>query len=159
MYADALLLLFELADREDERFQLAAARWHARFVLEAGLPLREAEGVMTLLCRLRGADRLVVRRRLLATGRAGRPDDEGDPLRCVTWRSRRGDAAMPDYRYELRRGDEVIATGHLSREQLLEVGDRITIGSRTGIVRDVEPLLGEHELRLVVQLTRDEFSD
>jgi hypothetical protein len=26
MYADALLLLFELADREDERFQLAAAR-------------------------------------------------------------------------------------------------------------------------------------
>ena len=66
---------------------------------------------------------------------------------------------MPDYRYELRRGDEVIAPGHLSREQLLEVGDRITIGSRTGIVRDVEPLLGEHELRLVVQLTRDEFGD
>jgi hypothetical protein len=29
MYADALLLLFELADKEDERFQLAAARWHA----------------------------------------------------------------------------------------------------------------------------------
>ena len=64
---------------------------------------------------------------------------------------------MPDYRYELRRGDEVIATGHLSREQPLEVGDRITIGSRVGIVRVVEPLLGEHELRLVVQLTRDEF--
>ena len=50
-YADALLLVFELADREDERFQVAAARWHARFEL----------------CRLRGADRLVVRRRLLAT--------------------------------------------------------------------------------------------
>ena len=66
MYADGLLLLFELADREDERFRQAAAGWHARFVLEAGLPLREAEGVMTLLCRLRGADRLVVRRRLLA---------------------------------------------------------------------------------------------
>jgi adenosylmethionine-8-amino-7-oxononanoate aminotransferase len=66
MYADGLLLVFELADREDERFQLAAARWHARFVLEAGLLLREAEGVMTLLCRLRGADRQVVRRRLLA---------------------------------------------------------------------------------------------
>ena len=63
MYADALLLLFELVDREDERFQVAAARWHARFVLEAGLALREAESVMTLLCRLRGADR----RRLLAT--------------------------------------------------------------------------------------------
>lgn len=65
---------------------------------------------------------------------------------------------MPDYRYELRRGAEVIATGHLSREQPLEVGERITIGSQAGIVRDVEPLLGEHELRLVVQLTRDELS-
>src|SRR5437867_12244230 len=54
MFADALLLLFEMADREDERFQSAAARWHARFVLEAGLPLREAEAVMTLLCRMRG---------------------------------------------------------------------------------------------------------
>jgi hypothetical protein len=62
---------------------------------------------------------------------------------------------MPDYRYELRRGDEVIATGHFSREQPLEVGERIAIGSRSGIVRDVEPLLGEHELRLVVQLTRE----
>jgi hypothetical protein len=58
-----------------------------------------------------------------------------------------------------RRGDggEVIATGHLSREQPLEVGERIPIGSYTGIVRDVEPLLGEHELRLVVQLARDEL--
>jgi hypothetical protein len=32
------------------------------------------------------------------------------------------------YRYELRRGDEVIATGHLHHEQSLEVGDRIQIG-------------------------------
>lgn len=63
---------------------------------------------------------------------------------------------MADYRYELRRGEEVIATGHLSREQPLEVGDRIAIGGHMGVVRDVEPLLGEHELRLVVQLTRDE---
>jgi hypothetical protein len=60
------LLLFEMADREDERFQAAAARWHARLVLEAKLPLREAEAVMGSLCRLRGADRLVVRRRFLA---------------------------------------------------------------------------------------------
>ncbi len=48
---------------------------------------------------------------------------------------------MPDYRYELRRGEDLIATGHLSRDQPLEVGDRITIGSRAGIVRDVEPCL------------------
>jgi hypothetical protein len=65
---------------------------------------------------------------------------------------------MPEYRYELRRREEVIATGHVSRELPLDVGDRIALGSRTGSVRDVEPLLGEHELRLVVQLTRDESS-
>jgi hypothetical protein len=55
-----------------------------------------------------------------------------------------------DYRYELRRGDEVVATGHLSREQPLEIGDRLKISGQPGIVRTIEPLLGEHELRLVV---------
>ena len=65
---------------------------------------------------------------------------------------------MPEYRYELRRGDELIATGHLSREHPFEIGARITIGGQTGIVRTVEPLLGERELRLVVQLLRDEPS-
>lgn len=29
---------------------------------------------------------------------------------------------MPEYRYELRHGDEVIATAHLSGEQPFEVG-------------------------------------
>jgi hypothetical protein len=72
LYPDAPLLLYEMADREDGRFQVAAARWHARFVLEAKLPLCDAETVMSLLGRLRGADRLVVRRRpLLAAERAG----------------------------------------------------------------------------------------
>jgi hypothetical protein len=37
------------------------------------------------------------------------------------------------YRYELRRGNEVVATGHLSHEQSLEVGDRIQIGSQAGV--------------------------
>jgi len=60
-----------------------------------------------------------------------------------------------DYRYELRRGDEVVATGHLSREEPLEIGDRLPIGGREGIVRTIEPLLGERELRLVVQLVRE----
>jgi len=60
-----------------------------------------------------------------------------------------------DYRYELRRGDEVVATGHLRREEPLEVGDRLEINGQPGIVRTVDPLLGEHELRLVVQLVRD----
>jgi hypothetical protein len=64
---------------------------------------------------------------------------------------------MADYRYELRRGDVVIATGRFSRERPLEVGERVTIGSRIGIIRSVEPLLGESELHLVVQLTREEL--
>jgi hypothetical protein len=65
---------------------------------------------------------------------------------------------MPDYRYELRRGEQVIATGHLCREQPLEVGERIAIGGQSGIVRATEPLLHERELRLVVQLWRDDRS-
>jgi hypothetical protein len=60
-----------------------------------------------------------------------------------------------DYRYELRRGDEVVATGHLHREEPLDVGDRLEVGGKVGIVRTIEPLLGERELRLVVQLVRD----
>jgi hypothetical protein len=51
------MLSFEMADKEDERFHAAAASWHGRFVLEANLPLREAEGVMTLLRRVRGDHR------------------------------------------------------------------------------------------------------
>jgi hypothetical protein len=60
-----------------------------------------------------------------------------------------------DYRYELRRGDELVATGHLRREDPLEVGDRLGIGGQLGIVRTIAPLLGEREVRLVVQLVRD----
>jgi hypothetical protein len=60
-----------------------------------------------------------------------------------------------EYRYELRRGEEVLATGHLVWEQPLEVGERVVIGGREGIVRAIEPLLGELELRLVVQLVRE----
>ena len=42
-----------------------------------------------------------------------------------------------------------------SREQPLEVGEHLVIGSRPGIVRSIEPLFRERELRLVVQLTRE----
>ena len=58
---------------------------------------------------------------------------------------------MPGYRYELRLGEEVIATGHLSREEALEVGERLTIGTHSGIVRSVEPLLHERELHQAEQ--------
>jgi hypothetical protein len=60
-----------------------------------------------------------------------------------------------DYRYELRRGEEVVATGHLTRDRPFEVGERIEIGGSVGTVRAVEPVLGERELRLVVQLWRE----
>jgi hypothetical protein len=59
---------------------------------------------------------------------------------------------MPRYRYELRRGETIVATGHLERPDALEIGDRLEIGGHAGIVRAVEPLLREQEQRLVVQL-------
>jgi hypothetical protein len=47
----------------------------------------------------------------------------------------------------------VVATGHLSPEQPLEVGDRIEVGGQHAIVRTT-PLLGDRELRLVLRLLR-----
>jgi hypothetical protein len=60
-----------------------------------------------------------------------------------------------EYRYELRRGNEIVATGLLSHEQPLEVGQRVETAGQTGIVRTVEPILGQRELRLIVQLRRE----
>ena len=62
---------------------------------------------------------------------------------------------MPDYRYEMRRGDELVATGHLSNEQPLQVGQTLTLGSRTSVVRSIEPQLHHQELQLVLQLGSD----
>ena len=67
----------------------------------------------------------------------------------------RSTVAGVEYRYELRRADEVVVTGHVNYEQPLEIGDRIEIGGQPGIVRTVEPLPGEREARLVVQLLLD----
>ncbi len=66
--------------------------------------------------------------------------------------------ALFEYRYELLRGEELIATGRLAREgeEPLVVGERVEIGASPGIVRSVEPVLGERALRLVVQLLRSE---
>jgi hypothetical protein len=64
---------------------------------------------------------------------------------------------VPEYRYELRRGDQVVATGHLALDRPLEIGERVVIGSQPGIVRSIDPLLGERELRLVVQLLREDI--
>jgi hypothetical protein len=59
------------------------------------------------------------------------------------------------YRYELCRGEEVIATGRMTRGCAFEVGERVTVGGRLGVVRLVEPVLRERELHLVIQLFRD----
>jgi hypothetical protein len=63
---------------------------------------------------------------------------------------------LVEYRYELRRGEEVVATGRLVEERPFEVGERVVIGGRTGIARVIEPILGVREQRLVVQLLRDD---
>ena len=59
--------------------------------------------------------------------------------------------ALLNYRYEVRRGGEIVATGRLSHEPL-EPGDSVVVGGGPGVVRTVEPILGETELRLVVEL-------
>jgi hypothetical protein len=56
------------------------------------------------------------------------------------------------YRYELRRGDEIVATGHLTNEEPLEIGQTLRIGISEGVIRTIEPLVRDSELRIVVQL-------
>lgn len=70
-FSDALLLLIELADRDDPRFPDAAARWHVHFVFEAGLSLTDSEMMLSMLSGMRGANRLVLRRLLERVERAG----------------------------------------------------------------------------------------
>jgi hypothetical protein len=47
----------------------------------------------------------------------------------------------------------VVATGHLTRETPLEVGEKLAIGGSCGIVRSIDPTIGGRELRLVIQIT------
>ena len=56
------------------------------------------------------------------------------------------------YFYELRQAERVIATGRLSRERPLEVGERIALSERVGIVGSIEATLEPNEQRLVIQL-------
>jgi hypothetical protein len=59
-----------------------------------------------------------------------------------------------EYEYELRKGSEVIATGLLSEERPLAVGDRLTVGQNRGIVRAVIPKLGGQPTRVTVEVER-----
>jgi len=59
------------------------------------------------------------------------------------------------YLCELRRGDQIIATGHLNHDRTLEVGERISVAGHTGIVREIIPGIGHNPARLIVELLPD----
>jgi len=56
------------------------------------------------------------------------------------------------YLYELRRGDQIVATGHLSNDTKLLTGSQISIGTHTGTVRSITPISGQNESRLIIDL-------
>lgn len=60
------------------------------------------------------------------------------------------------FRYELRSGDQILATGHLSVAQPLQVGDELTLGAKRGTVAEITPIPGSHESRLVIKLAANE---
>ena len=77
------------------------------------------------------------RRRCPTTASVGNPCIQGFCASGLTARSVGprivlSPVAGVGYRYELRRGDEVVATGHLNHEQSLEVCDRVQIGGQPG---------------------------
>ncbi len=56
------------------------------------------------------------------------------------------------YRYTLRRGDEIVATGHLLSEHPLEIGEQLSVGPHRGEVVAVEPSLDGLEEQLTLDL-------
>jgi hypothetical protein len=56
------------------------------------------------------------------------------------------------YRYELRRGNDLLATGHITFDHQLEVGERVEMGGSTALVESLQPTLHDQELQLTVQL-------
>jgi hypothetical protein len=63
--------------------------------------------------------------------------------------------ASTNYRYELRRGDSITATEHISYETPLRVADSITIGTARGVVRELGPKRPDGEFRLLIDLLTD----
>jgi hypothetical protein len=57
------------------------------------------------------------------------------------------------YRYELRRGDVIVATGHLTSPMPLRAGESIEIGGQDGEVETIEPLRRDTSMRMVVRLS------
>ena len=63
--------------------------------------------------------------------------------------------ATTNYSYELRRGDSITATGRISYETALNVGDPITIGTAHGVVRAIGPRHPDGEVRLLIELVTE----
>ena len=61
---------------------------------------------------------------------------------------------MPNYTYELRQGDAIVATGYLSRDVPFEVGERVRFDDREGIVQSIAATLDPGVERVVIQLLR-----
>jgi hypothetical protein len=60
----------------------------------------------------------------------------------------RGSTAVGDYKYELRDGDAVIATGRIQLEVQPRPGDTMSLGSQPVVVEDVLRLGGTPRLIL-----------
>jgi hypothetical protein len=128
---------------------------HARGLTDSLLDLRHSPAALSGACRarpLRGLGDTVKGPRLCGP----LPHAETPPANRGTFTSTAGvEQAVPNYHYELRRADVVVATGRLNREEPFEVGEAVVIGGHPGIVRAVYPQLVRHAQRVVVQLTVD----
>jgi hypothetical protein len=115
---------------------------HARGLTDSLLDLRHSPAVLSGACRartLRGLGDTVKGPRLCAP----LPHAETPPANRGTFTSTAGvEQAVPNYHYELRRVDVVVATGRLNREEPFEVGEAVVIGGQPGIVHAVYPQTG-----------------
>ncbi len=57
------------------------------------------------------------------------------------------------YRYAFVHGEQIIATGYLTQETMLEVGARVVVDGILGVVRAIEGTGAEHEFRLLVEIS------
>ena len=57
-------------------------------------------------------------------------------------------------RYELRSAGVVLASGVMDEIGAFQVGDRLDVGGSAGIVRAIEPDVGERMPRLILELDR-----
>jgi hypothetical protein len=55
------------------------------------------------------------------------------------------------YVYELRDEDTVVATGRLTRDAQLSLGDTVAIGGKVGVVRQIVSTLNPNEQRLILE--------